>query len=527
MSNEDNIIIIGAGASGIAMGCQLQRQLGFTNFEIYDKGGEMGGTWFFNTYPGAGCDIPSHFYSFSFEPNPDWTQAFALQPEIQQYMINVTKKYNLPAHTHLNTEAISATWDNDTGRWTVDFKDLKANQTYSKTCKFLVMGAGGLSVPNKCPVPGIENFKGNHWHSARWNHDVSLKDKNVIVIGNGCSATQFVPVIVSEVKSLVQFIRSQHWLFGRPDWKYPPGFRWVMRNVPGALKFHRLFWAAFLEYDFGLFKLKSGAGRRKAAAELGTSYMKRKAPEKYHDLLTPKFQVGAKRRVYDTGYYKALHNPKIHLTNDPCVQIKENSVVTKSGAEYPADVIVYANGFQIHEPMVPMVIRGKSEEDVRARWKRQGGCRAYMGAMIADFPNLFTLIGPNTATGHYSIIYTAECTVNMAIRLMRPLLGTGEKGIIEVTEEAEAKDVEWVQEKLKEYVWGSDGESGWYVDKTTGHNDTVYPHYQTHYWLRTLRPVWSDFKITGTKKESSSKIGLTLLAVLVLVFAIVVGVFGK
>lgn len=531
-SQEDNVIIIGAGASGIIMACQLQRQLGFTNFEIYEKGSQFGGTWHFNTYPGCGCDIPSHFYSFSFEKKPDWTQVFPLQPEIHDYMLGVCKKYNLGEHAHFNTECLGAEWDKATEQWTVSFKDLKANKTYTKNSKFLVLACGGLSTPNPCPVPGIENFKGEAWHSARWNHKVSLENKDVVVIGNGCSAAQFVPAILPQVKTVTQFIRSQHWILERPNWNYSSAFKWVMRYVPGANAFHRFLWAAFLDIQFVMFKTESGRWMRDFFSKGARKYMKSLSPEKYHDLLIPKFQIGSKRRIFDSDYLKCLHDPKILLTDDPLVQIKEKTVLTKSGKEYPADVIVYANGFQIHKTSIPVSIKGKSGEDLRARWERQGGMRGYMGVVVADFPNMFAIIGPNTASGHYSIIYMAECNVNLAIRLMKPLLNTRAKGSVEVTEEAEKRDVDWVQTRLKDYIWHNTGESGWYVDKKTGHNGTVYPHFQSHYWLRTLNPKWEDFKLNGAKKPSSFVIGrimvvLALIGIIISWLLIAGKVFNK
>jgi len=525
---QDNVIIIGAGPSGMIVGCQLQRQLGFTNFEIFERGSDFGGTWYHNTYPGSGCDIPSYFYSFSFEQNPEWTRVFPLQGEIQEYMLNVAKKYNLPKHTTFHTEALGAKWDTEAERWTVTFKNIKTQEVFSKTSKFLVMCCGPLSTPNECPVPGAEKFQGNIWHSGKWNHNVDLSDKNVAVIGNGCSATQFVPVILPKVKSLTQFIRSQHWIFKRPNPLFPEKFKWAMRHIPGAMFLHRFILAFLLDAQFMMFKTKSGQGMRNWCSKRARRYMTYKAPKKYHDILVPNFEVGSKRRVFDTDYLKCLHDDKILLTNDPLVQINEKSVTTKSGKEYPTDVIILANGFQIHAPMHPFTLQGKSGEKLTERWQRQGGIRAYMGVMSPDFPNMFTVVGPNTGSGHYSIIFIAECNANLAIKLMKPFLFTGVKGSIEVTEEAEKRDVDWVQNRLKQYVWHGTGEAGWYVDKKTGHNGTIYPHFQSHYWMRTLRPVWSDFKMNGAKKTGLS-LGtiFILIAIIGLLISYVLSVFKQ
>ena len=527
MSNEDNIIIVGAGASGIAMACQLQRQLGFTNFEIYEKGAKIGGTWYYNTYPGCACDIPSHFYSFSFELNPNWSEFFSGQAEIQKYMQDVAEKYNLPSKTRLSTEVLAAKWNNDSGRWMVDFKDLKTGNEYSKTCKFLITAAGILSIPNECPVPGIESFRGNKWHSARWDYSVSLKGKNVIVIGNGCSATQFVPKIVPEVKSLVQFVRSQHYLLPIPNETYPAYFKWIMRNIPGAIRLYRFGIALILEASFPMFIAKGGASMRKWYSTNIIKHMKKAAPEKYHDIIIPKYEIGAKRRVLDTKYLTSLHDPKLLLMTDPCVQIKEHSVVTKSGAEYPADVIIYANGFAVQKPMVPMKISGRSGEDIQTRWERQGGARAYMGSIVPDFPNMFILLGPNLGTGHFSCIFTTECTVNLVNNLISPFLGIKEKGVLELAQEAEDREYKWIQDNLNKCIWGNGEQGGWYVNRETGHNSTVYPHFQTEYWWKTRKPKWSDFEIFGKKKRSFAGVNYLLVAVFMLVFALLLGWLRK
>jgi len=501
--DDNNIIIIGAGASGIAMGCQLQRKLGFNNFEIYEKDEDYGGTWYVNTYPGCGCDIPSHFYSFSFETNPDWTYAYSFQPEILAYMKNVSKKYDLPARTRFGMECVGAEWDKDQEKWTAAFKNVKTGEISKKECKFLVFCSGPLSVPNPCPVPGAENFKGEIFHSQQWNHKAEIENKDVIVMGNGCSATQFIPEILPKVKSLKQFIRSQHWILPRDNTKFTERWKWMMRNVPGLIYFYRYFLAVFLDIFFFMFRTKSGKSMRDALSKKCLKFMK-KAPEKYHHLLVPNFEIGAKRRIRDSGYIECLENPKILLTDDPLVQIKEHSVVAKSGEEHHADVIVYATGFQIRQFLGQFTIKGKSGEQLGARWKRQGGARAYKGVMVADFPNMFTVIGPNTASGHFSIIFMAECNVEFILKILKPFLKAKNGGVVEVTEEGEKEDVDWVQGQLKECIW-NEGEAGWYADKDTKHNPTIYPHYQMNYWWRTLTPKWTDFRLSGEGGKNALK----------------------
>jgi hypothetical protein len=277
----------------------------------------------------------------------------------------------------------------------------------------------------------------------------------------------------------------------------------MMNNIPGLLVSFRYFLAVFIDIFFIAFRTKSGKWLRDMTSKDSLTFMK-KAPEKYHKLLIPNFEIGAKRRILDAGYVDCLHDPKILLTDDALVEIKENSVLTKSGEEHHADVIVYATGFQVRELFAHLSIKGRSGEELRGRWKRQGGARGYKGVMMADFPNMFVTVGPNTGSGHYSIIFMIECNVEYILRILKPFLKEKSGGVVEVTEEGEKKDVDWVQTRLKDCIW-SVGEAGWYADRVTKHNPTVYPHYQMNYWWRTLAPKWSDFRVSGEVSTSSVK----------------------
>jgi len=526
---DDNLIIVGAGPSGIAMGCQLQRKFGFKNFEIYDKNEDFGGTWYANTYPGCGCDTPSHFYSFSFEKNSQWSRVFPLQPELLAYFKKVSSKYDLPAHTHFKMECLKAEWNVDTEQWMVTFRNVGSGDIRQRSCKFLVFCVGVFSVANPCPLPGVENFKGEIFHSAQWNHKVNLAGKDLIVIGNGCSAIQFIPAIQPKVKSLTHFIRSQQWILPGINWQCSKMFRYILRNIPGASEIFRFLLAGFLDAWFFMFRTQSGKWLRDYTARETEKYLKAKTPEKYHPLLIPNFTMGAKRRIFNSGYLECLSSSKVLLTDDPLIQIKERSVLTKSGKEYPADVIVYATGFQVREFLASIEVRGKSGEDLQSRWKRQGGPRAYKGVMVADFPNLFTVIGPNTISGHYSVIYMSECNVNFILKLLKPLLFHRKyRSLIEVTEEGEKKDVEWAQSRMKQCIW-NEGEGGYYTIKETGHNPVVYPHYQTNYWFRTLIPNWSDFVMIKKNKrgllESSNWRRDNLIRIFVILVVISISMF--
>lgn len=503
--------------SGINMGIQLSRQLQVHDYLIVEKvrthntsqvlfvqilgslhkrqGSELGGTWFFNTYPGAGCDIPSHFYSFSFAPNPDWSHQFSMQGEISTYIKDVAHKYDIPKHCLFSTECLGARWNAQEKLWRISMRDEKSGRTYEKTAKAVVSAVGVLGVANECPLPGKEVFKGHIWHSSRWNHDVPVTDKRVVVVGNGCSATQFVPVIAKEAKSIHQFVRGTHYYMERPNQVYSSSWKWAFRHIPGFYWAYRFLIYVTLDVSFKLFRLTQ-VQEREAVEKDTIAYIKKNAPEKYQELLIPKFRLGQKRRVFDTDYLSTLSRDNMHLSDTRLKQIVAEGVETVDGEIIPADIIVLANGFKAQDFLVPMDVVGDGGISLEQRWKEQQGARAYRGAVVPGFPNFVMLIGPNTVQGHFSVIYTSECAVNYAVKILQPALA--KQKVVRVKEEAEKKYNSWLQSELRKLVWSEVEEVGWYADKKSGHNPTIYPAEQTRFWWQTLFPVWNDFEVSAT-----------------------------
>ncbi|ORY83081.1 4-hydroxyacetophenone monooxygenase [Protomyces lactucae-debilis] len=485
-------LIIGSGFSGLDMAIKLKTQLLEHNFAIIEKEKSVGGTWLVNQYPGAGCDVPSHFYSLSYEPNPDWSHVYSFSDEISAYVDRVARKYDIHKHCLFETECVSAIWDEKTELWNVKVRDLKTGTESTKTSTVVVSAVGVLGVPADPPIPGIEQFEGRVMHTAKWDRHVDLHNKNVVVIGNGCSATQATPVIAKEAKHLKQFIRSSHYYLEQPQAKYSKFEKWLCRNMPLYQRFFRFIIYFFADIDFRLFYTRL-LGLRNAQKKIALKYLHETAPEKYHKVLTPDFELGQKRRVYDTNYLKTLHRDNVELTNVPLEKFTQKGIQTIDGQETPADIVVLANGFKTQDFLVPMKIVGQAGESLEGRWKKQGGARAYLGAAVARFPNFFLLVGPNTVQGHFSVVFTIECNVNYVIQLIRPILR--EKQIVSVKEEAEASYNRWIKEELSKTVFTQPGATGWYSSKESGHNPTIYPSYQTHYWWHTLKPKWKDFEL--------------------------------
>ncbi|KAI1316099.1 hypothetical protein F5Y16DRAFT_420787 [Xylariaceae sp. FL0255] len=426
---DTHVCIIGAGVSSLCTSIQLIRNYNTRNFTIIEKTNQLGGTWSINTYLGGGCD---------------WSEKFALQPEILAYLKGLAAKYGLE-------------------------EDIRYGTAHSRS-KLLVSAVGGLSVPKECELPTASEFKGGLFHSALWDHSFDWKNKDIVVVGNGCSATQFVPVMsrgggygaTGAKKSIVQFANQAHWLAERENPTYSPFFKWVLRWVPHVMRTYRwcLYWD--MEKDFRAFGIESGVSYRADEQAIKERYIRENAPRRTLISFVPKSDIGRKRRVYDTDYLASLHCENIELVyEDPVKEIFADGVRTKSGRVIPADAIILATGFQTQAGLAPMEVYGQGGISVNEHWKQvsEGTRSAYFGTCLAGFPNFFLMMGPNTLSGHLSVIYTTECQVNFIMRVIKPIIKSLNKKklktIVEsvaVMAEAEAKDIDETQAKASKLV---------------------------------------------------------------------------
>ncbi|RYC60771.1 hypothetical protein CHU98_g5449 [Xylaria longipes] len=522
MALDREIIIIGAGMSGLGLAVQLVRQYGHRDFELIEKTSHIGGTWWANSYPG--CGVAAHYYQYSFCLNPNWTRKYPLQPEILEYYKNVADKYDIEKHIRYESIVTSAYWDESSATWLVSVKNLKTSETYEHRCKILISAVGLLSQPNECDIPGVSSFQGRIFHTAEWDHSFNWKGKDMVVIGNGCSATQVVPV-VSEgdgaVKKVTQFARQAQWIFERPNPEYSSLFKWTMKWVPLAMRSYRLMHNYYAEWDFKSFPTESGAPIRKMYEDYQGGYIRRTSPAKYHEFLLPKTEVGCKRRVMDTDYLECLHRDNVELVyKDPIEEIVEDGVRTESGRFVKADAIVLANGFQVQKPLLTIDLRGEGGVTVGDHWDKfsEGTASAYFGTCLSEFPNFFMIMGPNTASGHGSVTYTTECQIEFTLRVIKPILNAlkaqrsvlpviGQKtDIVKVKPDAEQADIDMVQDRLKGLVWSS-GCTSWALDPQTGRNTTMYPDFQYKYWLRSMFVSWRDFDFSTSKPTATALAG--------------------
>ncbi|KAL2067282.1 hypothetical protein VTL71DRAFT_1706 [Oculimacula yallundae] len=562
------VAIIGAGESGIAMGCRLKEVLGHDQFRIFDRQSGIGGTWWINRYPGVACDVPAVFYSFSFCPNPKWTTFYPEGREIVTYLQGVCDKYEIVDKIQLNTDVRECRWLETEQVWEVTLQhlmtgvgDLSEFDRAKKIreegiqsvyvseekirCKVLVSSVGGLVEPKVWPesIPGHDKFQGEIFHSARWRYDVDFKDKDVIVVGTGCSAAQFVPRLTKDygAKSVTQLMRSPPWVVPR---QIPPGGNkwwekwspWLNAHVLGFGKATRFMIAAGAEYDWRLFGSDEyhEKERKKVETQL-LAHLHKSVPKKYHEILTPNYGVGCKRRIFDTTWFSGLNDPKIELTTLPLTSIGESTVRLGPGRSYPpasdttssapshevtlaADVIVLANGFETTKWLHPLDITGRGGKKLHDVFDERGGAQMYMGTAMDGFPNFFTIFGPNTATGHSSVILASENMVNMSLKFIGPIL-KGDVAIAEIKKEAEIEWARDTQSALKKRVWNTGGCGSWYQDQK-GWNSTVYPYTQIWFTIRCMFPTWNDWDIQYTRKGLVKKSALTLLKSLALVVMI-------
>ncbi|KAF1817472.1 FAD/NAD(P)-binding domain-containing protein [Eremomyces bilateralis CBS 781.70] len=489
-------IIIGGGPSGIAMAHKLKQKLGFDNFTMYEKLDGPGGTWRTNVYPGCGCDIPTHLYSFSFNLNPRWSKELCDREEILEYMESTVDKFRLRPHMVFNTSCEGATWNEKENKWEVHLLDERTKRKYTKKATIFISAIGSISEPRKTKFPGQDEFQGTIFHTARWNTKYDYRGKRMAVIGNGCSAAQVVPSVVKDVKHVTQYARGQQWYHERPNREFSAIEKFCFTYVPLWQRYHR--YQIFSSSDALMTTYgasEASQKQREATERAAREYILATAPKKYHDILIPKFPLGCKRRIFDPGYLEALHTHNMTLRAEGIQKFDATGVVSESGVHDDFDVIVLATGFEVSSFLGPLKVVGRSGIDLHKQWDAHVGAQAYMGMHIHNFPNFALMFGPNTFPAHNSVIFASEVQVDyLAKTLFEPLLDRRAR-TVEVEKAAEDYFVEGIDLELHDTVFSA-GCSNWYINKA-GRNSASWPGYAATFWRRTLFPKWSDFKLKG------------------------------
>ncbi|MBN9683558.1 NAD(P)/FAD-dependent oxidoreductase [Corallococcus sp. NCSPR001] len=456
------VAIVGAGFAGLGMAIRLKQE-GFDDFVILERAGDVGGVWRDNVYPGCACDVQSLLYSFSFAPNPGWSRVYSPGWEIQAYLRDCVRRFQLEAFLRFGHAVLSAKWDETTRRWVLE------TSHGVLTADALVVAVGTLSEPVIPPLPGLDRFQGKVMHSARWEAGYALAGRKVGVVGTGASAVQIVPAIQPEVGRLVLFQRTPAWVLPRGDkpigalrkalYRWVPGSRWLLRE---ALRLLRDSLAVAFEHPW-IFRL--------AQRWVRWHMLKGVKDPSLRERLTPRYTMGCKRILVSDDYLPALTRPNVEVVTAPIREVLEDAVVTGDGEVHPVDTLVFGTGFQATEMPLGHHLQGRDGRTLARVWA--GSPRAFLGITVSGFPNLFLLQGPHTTLGHTSVLLMMEAQVEHVLGALRYLEA---RGAAAVEPEPRAQDafVRELEARLSGTVWNQGGCRSWYMD-ATGRNSALWP----------------------------------------------------
>jgi len=468
------VAIVGGGFAGLGVAIRL-RQEGIEDFVVLEAAADTGGTWRDNTYPGCRCDVPSHLYSFSYAPNPNWSSTFSPQAEIWDYMRDVSDRYGITEKTRCDSGVQDAAWNDELALWELD------TAAGSLTADVLVWGAGILAVPKTPELPGLESFEGTVFHSATWNHDYDLTGRNVAVIGTGASAIQFVPQIQPRVGRLSLFQRTAPWVMPRPDRPLTAFERRLYRAVPAAQRAMRagIYWGR----ESSLFAFMHPR-LMKITERIGLWHLRKQVPDPVlRAKLTPNYTFGCKRVLISDDYYPSLTQPNVDVVTSGIRAIGPESIVTDDGTEHVVDTIIMGTGFHVTDFPSAHLVHGRDGRSLGEVWGDHA--EAYRGCTVAGFPNLFWMVGPNCGLGHSSIIFMIEAQANYVVDALR-VMDERRLASVEVRRDAQDAFNRDIQERLKTTVWNTGGCASWYID-ASGRNSTIWPRFTWQFRQQTRR----------------------------------------
>ena len=473
IKRNPSVVIIGAGMTGILMTIKL-RKAGITNIVVLEKKESVGGTWRENTYPGAACDVPSHMYTYSFEPNPNWSHFFARGPEIRQYFEDVADKYDVKRDIRFNEAVTDAHYDK--GKWSIS-----SSQGNTYQADFIVCASGILHHPKFPDIKGIETFKGKKFHTAEWDHSVKIdKNTKVAVIGTGSTAAQAIPELINTGAKVAVFQRTPQWLMHMPDFAFPASMKKIMTRAPIITKLFRNTGKFILEHMFT--KAVTGHFVQKHILNfLCKSNLRLSIKDKtLRKKLTPDYQVGCKRVVINSTFYKGIQKDNATLITEGIECITETGIKTKDGKHHELDVLVLSTGFNAFNFMRPMNLTGRNNLHIDTAWQHK--IKAYRSMMLPDYPNFFLMLGPNTPIGNFSVIAMSEVQGDYVIKMINKWR---ENKFDEF--EAKPKAIEefnaYVKKGLKGTSWVG-GCQSWYLDPD---GDPILWPYTWARWVNEMK----------------------------------------
>ena len=477
-----SVLVIGAGMTGILAVIKL-RQAGITDITVLEKKDRIGGTWRENTYPGVACDVPSHMYTYSFEPNPNWSEYFASGKEIQQYFEHVVEKYQVHQHIRFSQAVAEAHYDN--GRWKVTSS---TGELYE--VDFVIAATGILHQPVKPDIPGLNDFKGKMFHTAEWDHSVTFDESQKVgVIGTGSTAAQAIPELVNAGADVSVFQRTAQWILPLGNFQYSEFTKRLANRFPFFLKMLRAIPFFMTEHTFA--KAVTGRPFQKwLLTTLCKKNLKWSIKNKaLREKLTPDYQVGCKRVIINKTFYKAIQKPNAHLITEGIEKIVPEGIITKDGQLHKLDTLVLSTGFNPLAYMRPINMTGKNNLDIEQAWQQK--IKTYRSVLLKDFPNFFLMLGPNTPIGNFSVIAMSEVQVDYVLQLIEKWR-EGDIESIEPKQEAIDRFAEHIKHGMKNTTWVA-GCQSWYLDQT---GEPILWPYTWQQWVDEMAvPQWQDLQI--------------------------------
>lgn len=479
--------IIGGGMSGLLMGIQL-RQAGFRDFIIFEKAKEIGGTWHYNRYPGVACDVPAHYYSYSFFHNDSWSQKFAPGDEILDYFKDAAEKYSLHSHIRLNTELVAANFDGL-------FWQVRSNRGETWRFDFLISATGILHQPKTPQITGAESFKGLAFHSSQWPEGLDLTDKCVGIIGTGSTGVQMAPEIARQAKKLLLFQRTPQWIMPVGNKHYGPWFTRLRRWLPGLshylYRYHQKTFESFtrLVLEDGWQRALVHKLTRRALDSVGDAQLRQQ--------LTPDYEPACKRVVMSNQFYRTVQKDNVELVVSGIDRFYEQGIVTADQQSHKLDVLVYATGFDAHAFMRPMSVTNENGLTINEAW--QHGISAYRTVAVPEFGNFFMLLGPNSPVGNFSVISAAESQAQYILRCIQYKLACGAKAISPKAT-ATLQFNQEIQQAMQDTIWVT-GCQSWYLDEQG--RSITWPWGPDRFRQELKRPKFEDFEVSSFDQINS------------------------